>query len=319
MEELVNNVSLEVKKTKAKSKESFFAYVMNHKLLYIMLFPVILYYTVFCYLPMFGVVIAFQYFVPSIPIFENEWIGFRNFQILFNSPDFVMILRNTIIISLQRLIWGFPAPIILALLINEIKNISFKKAVQTISYMPYFLSWVIVGGLVTAMFSLDGPINQLLAILGLGEKTFLYDKFLFQPLLVFTGIWKDVGWGSILYLATLSSIDRQLYEAAIIDGANRWKQVLHISIPGLMPIMVILLIMSAGNILSAGFEQIFILQNEMVRSVSEIIDTYVYRVGIGNSNYGFGTAVGLFKSFVSFFLVVGANAIARQFGDNSLF
>ena len=299
-------------------KEGFFHYVFHHKALYLMLLPVLLYYLTFCYVPMFGVVVAFQDYIPGIPFFENEWVGLRYFEILFKSPDFPMIMRNTLSISLQRLIIGFPAPIILALMLNEVRTMFFKRTVQTISYLPFFLSWVIVGGIITELFSLDGPINGLLSLFGVEKQALLYNSGFFQPMLVMTGIWKDVGWGSILFLSALAGIDQQLYEAAVIDGAGRWKQTLHISLPGLKPIMVVLLIMNVGGILNAGFDQIFILQNEVVRSVSEIIDTYVYKVGISNSNYSFGTAVGLFKSVVGFVLVIGANWLARRMGEESL-
>ena len=307
-----------LKQQKSVNGLSFIGYIKKEKMLYIMIIPVVLWFLIFCYLPMFGIVIAFQKFSITKGFFGSEWIGLRNFEILFNSPDFVMILKNTLMISLKRLAFGFPAPIILALMLNEVRNSVFKKVTQTISYMPHFLSWVIVSGLVTAALSLDGPINMAVDFLGYEKQQFLMKESIFQGILVISGIWKEVGWGTLLYLAAMAGTDPALYESAVLDGANRWKQTMHITIPSIKSIIIVILIMNVGGIMNAGFEQVFLLQNPMVRDTSEIIDTFVYKVGIENANYGYAAAVGIFKSLVGFVLVLGTNYIAGKVGEDTL-
>lgn len=299
-------------------KKNFLSYVKQNPAFYVMLSPVILYFFIFCYIPMAGIIIAFMEYKPLLPFVENKWVGFLHFDVFINSPNFPLLMRNTILISLLRFIFGFPAPIILALLFNEVRNQFFKRVTQTISYMPYFLSWVILAGLITSFLDLDGPVNALRSVIGLEPKLFLYDQQSFWPMLVFTGIWKNVGFGTILYLAALAGAEPQLYEAAVIDGANRWQQTRYISLNALRPTIIILLIMSAGSILDAGFEQILLLQNDMVYSVSEVIDTFVYRMGFGSARYSFATAVGLFKSVVALILVVGSDQIAKHLSEDSL-
>ncbi len=307
------------KKQNYASGLSFFGYVKKENLLYVMIIPVVLWFLIFCYVPMFGIIIAFQRFYITKGFFGSEWVGLRNFEILFNSPDFILILTNTLMISLKRLVFGFPAPIILALMFNEVRNTSFKRIAQTISYMPHFLSWVIVSSLITEMLSLGGPVNSLVALLGYEKQQFLMKESLFQGILVVSGIWKEVGWGTLLYLAAMAGIDPQLYESSVLDGANRWNQTIHITIPSIKGIIIILLIFSVGGIMNAGFEQVFLLQNPMVRDVSEIIDTFVYKAGIVNANYSYASAVGVFKSVVGFILVLSTNYIARKTGEDSLF
>ena len=283
-----------------------------------MMSPVLLYYLVFHYAPMFGIVIAFQRYSPIRGFANSPWVGWRNFIILFSSTDFPMIMRNTIILSLYRLFFGFPAPIILALLLNEVRSRLFKKTLQTISYMPHFLSWVITAGLVTVILELKGPLNQFLGLFGVQSQMFLLNPKLFRGILITTGIWKEVGWGTLIYLAAIAGVDPELYEAAIIDGAGRFKQVLHITLPAIQSTVIILLIMRVGYILNAGFDDILLLQNSMVRNVSEVIDTYVYKIGIQGGNFSFATAVGLFKSVIGFMLVIGTDRLAKRFGDSSL-
>jgi len=299
-------------------KQSFLSYFKHNKIFYIMMSPVLLYYLVFHYAPMFGIVIAFQRYSPIRGFANSPWVGWRNFIILFSSTDFPMIMRNTIILSLYRLFFGFPAPIILALLLNEVGSRLFKKTLQTISYMPHFLSWVITAGLVTVILELKGPLNQFLGLFGVQSQMFLLNPKLFRGILITTGIWKEVGWGTLIYLAAIAGVDPELYEAAIIDGAGRFKQVLHITLPAIQSTVIILLIMRVGYILNAGFDDILLLQNSMVRNVSEVIDTYVYKIGIQGGNFSFATAVGLFKSVIGFMLVIGTDRLAKRFGDSSL-
>jgi putative aldouronate transport system permease protein len=283
-----------------------------------MMAPVLLYFLVFCYLPMFGIIIAFQKYSPIRGFWASPWVGWRNFSLLFSSTDFPMVMRNTILISLYRLFWGFPAPIILALLLNEVKSKFFKKTAQTISYMPHFLSWVITAGLVTTTLELKGPLNQFFGLFGMEPRMFILEAKLFRSILIVSGVWKGVGWGTLIYLAAIAGVDPELYEAAIIDGAGRFRQALHITLPAIQSTIIILLILRVGTILNAGFEDILLLQNSMVRDVSEVIDTHVYKIGIQGGNFSFGTAVGLFKSTVGFVLVVITDRIAKRFGDTSL-
>jgi putative aldouronate transport system permease protein len=215
---------------KKDTKKSLFAYMTQNKVFYLMMAPVLLYFIVFHYIPMFGIVIAFQRFSPIRGFWGSPWIGWRNFEILFNSTDFPMVMRNTVLISLYRLLWGFPAPIILALLLNEVGSKTFKKLAQTISYMPHFLSWVITAGLITTILELKGPVNQFLGFFGVEPKMFILDPGLFRSILVGSSIWKEVGWGTLIYLAAIAGVDPELYEAAIIDGAGRFRQTLNITL-----------------------------------------------------------------------------------------
>lgn len=287
-------------------------------LVYVMIMPVVAFYIIFEYVPMLGIALAFKNYMPLRGFWDSPWVGLLHFENLFKSPDFLQVLANTILISLYRLIFGFPAPILLALLLNEVRHIAFKKIVQTISYLPHFLSWVIVGGLITTMLALEGPVNQIAATLG-GEKTqYLTDPSHIRTLLVGTGVWKEIGWGTLIYLAAIAGIDPGLYEAAVIDGASRLRQTWHVTLPSIKGTVIILLILNVGGILNAGFEQIFLLQNAMTNRVTEIIDTYVYKIGIMNANYSFGTAVGIFKSAVGMLLIFLVNAIARKLGEDGL-
>lgn len=293
-------------------------YIKREKLLYFMMLPTLLYFVVYHYLPMFGIVIAFKRFSPLMGILKSPWVGVENFKNLFNSPDFFLVFKNTIVISLLRLAFGFPAPIILSLLINEVRNTSYKRVVQTISYMPHFLSWVIVSGIITTMLSLDGPINSILQIFGVEPKQILIDTRFFKGILVVTGIWKEVGWGTLFYLAAIAGLDVSQYEAATIDGAGRFKQILYVTLPGIKGVVIIMLILNVGGIMNAGFEQVFLLQNDMVRNVSEILDTYIYKIGIAGSNYSFGTAVGLFKCVINMLMIIITNFAAKAVGEDGI-
>lgn len=271
---------------------------------------------VFNYFPMYGILIAFKNFRIADGILGSPWNDFRHFKNLFNNPGFIRVFRNTVNISLLRLLTGFPAPIILALLLNEIKLIKFKKVVQTMSYLPYFMSWVVLGGIVSEFFSPQrGPINYLLARLGMQPIHFLTSTTYFIPILLITAIWQGVGWGSIIFLASLSTVNLSLYESADIDGANRFQKARYISIPTLIPIMTILFILSLSGILNAGFDQIFNLYNPLVYKVGDIIDTYVYRSGLLELRYDYGAAIGLFKTLVGLILLVGSNIIIRRYSE----
>jgi putative aldouronate transport system permease protein len=290
--------------------------VSQMKLLYLfLLFPMAAM-VIFHYLPIYGILIAFKDYRYADGILGSPWNGFAHFQKLFQSMYFPRILRNTVEISVLRLLFGFPAPILLALLINEVRHMGFKRVVQSISYLPHFLSWVIVAGILTEFLSPQrGIIGAVFALWGQEAPIILTNKAFFRPLLIVSGIWKEVGYGTIIYLATISSIDPELYESASIDGANRFQKARFISIPSLLPIVTVLLILNLGGILNAGFDQIFNLYNPLVYEVADIIDTYVYRVGILERSYDFSTAVGLFKNLVGVVLIVGTNMITRRFSD----
>jgi putative aldouronate transport system permease protein len=291
----------------------------KHRYLVILFLPGLIYYGVFCYAPMYGVQIAFKNFIFRLGIMKSPWVGFENFRLLFSMGSFREVFRNTIIISFLKLVCGFPAPIIFALLLNEMRAMRFKKAIQTISYLPHFVSWVILGGLFIQFLSPStGPINILLKSLGLKPIYFLADKFWFRPVLVATSIWKGVGWGSIIYLASLAGIDPQLYEAANMDGAGRFRKMVNISLPSLAPVITIMFIFSVGGIVKDDFDQIFNLYNPAVYSVGDVLGTYTYRVGLIDMRYSFSTAVGLFTNVISFVLILAANWIAKRINDYGL-
>ena len=290
----------------------------RHGFFYLLLAPGILYFFVFHYLPMFGVIIAFKDILPFEGlegVFRAPWVGLKHFRRFLSSYYFVRLMRNTISISLLRMVFGFPAPIVLALMFNEVRNRKYLRVSQTISYLPHFMSAVILASLVRFIFSVDhGPVNGILEKLGREPVFFLQSPRHFVAILVGSGVWQGVGWGSIIYLAAITGIDQQLYQAAIIDGAGKIRQMLHITLPGISAIISIMLILSVGNILNAGFEQIYLLYSPSVYEVADIIDTYVFRDGIENSNYSFATAVGLFKSVIAVFLIGLTNRIANKLG-----
>lgn len=284
-----------------------------------MLLPVVIYYVVFSYIPMAGIVIAFKDYKLLSGIFGSKWVGLRNFQTLFNTPSFFEVLRNTVVISISKLVFGFPAPIILAILLNELRGSTFKRTVQTISYLPHFLSWVVLAGIFIQFLSPStGPINVLLSQMGGEPIYFLGMKSTFVPTIVVTHIWQSIGWGSIIYLAAISGISPELYESAMLDGASRLQRIRYITFPSILPTVTVLFILSMGSILNAGFDQIFNLYNEAVYSVADIIDTYVYRRGLTGLQYSFASAVGLFKNLIGFAFVFGTNLIARRLGESSL-
>lgn len=293
--------------------------------LQIMVIPAILLIFIFSYIPMWGVLTAFQDYSPAKGFLGSNWVGFKHFRMFFNAPEFWLIMRNTVVISLLKLLVTFPAPIVLALMLNEIKNGAFKRVVQTISYLPHFISWVIVSGFVISMLSVDnGSLNMVLQNFDLIKEpvNWLSIPEYFWTILIASGVWKDIGFGAIVYLAAIAGVDPHLYEAASIDGAGRLRKLFSITIPSIAPVIIIFLILQVSQILNAGFEEILLLTNQgtnvVLRPVSEIIDTYVYRVGIENYRYSYATAAGLFKGVISVGLLVIANWVARRLGRTSL-
>lgn len=299
--------------------KSFLYKYVQHKYLTLLFFVGLTYIIIFKYLPIYGLQIAFKDYKFLLGIWDSPWVGFENFKDLLMAPSFSQVFKNTVILSIYNLIAGFPAPIVLAILLNEVRSVLFKKTVQTISYLPHFISWVILGGMFIQFLSPSiGPINIVLKSLGMKPIFFLGDPDYFRGVAVFTHVWKSVGWGSIVYLAALSGIDSELYQAADIDGANRLKKMINITLPGLTPVITIMLIFDMGKLINDHFDQIFNLYNPAVYSVGDVISTYTYRMGIVEMKYSFSTAVGLFKNIISFTLVVIANSVARKINEYSL-
>ncbi|MFD0674644.1 ABC transporter permease [Cohnella sp. GCM10027633] len=286
----------------------------------LMVLPALVVIFIFSYIPMYGVLNAFQDYKILKGFWDSPWVGFKHFEAFFDSPDFNDVMRNTIIISLLKFCIGFPAPILLALMLNEVRNMAFKRIVQTVSYLPHFLSWVIVAGFVMSMLSTDnGSVNILLEKTNLIEEpiNFLSIPEYFWSILVATNLWKEIGFASIVYLAAIAGVDPHMYEAAEMDGASRFKQMFLITLPSIMPVVVIFMILAIGNLLSAGFEDILLLAtNPILRDVSDVLDTYVYRVGIANNRFSYATAVGLFKAVISVGLLLIANWLARRSGNS---
>ncbi|GGD82894.1 ABC transporter permease [Paenibacillus nasutitermitis] len=287
--------------------------------LYMLLLPVVAYYFIFHYIPMYGVQIAFKEFIASKGITGSPWVGFAHFQRFFDSYYFWRLIRNTLGIGIYELIVGFPVPIILALLINEVKAKWFKKTIQTVTYAPHFLSTVVLVGMLMIFLSpKHGIVNLFMGWLGGDSISFLTEASWFKTIYVFSGVWQQMGWSSIIYLAALTGIDPQLHEAAKVDGASRLARIWHINLPGILPTIVILLIMNVGSILGVGFEKVFLMQNSLNMESSDVISTYVYRSGILEAQYSFSAAVGLFNSVVNFIMLVTVNYIARKAGETSL-
>lgn len=301
---------------KAAVKPGVWKKLTNQLDLQSMVWPGIIFVAIFSYIPMYGVVMAFQQYDIFNGILKSPWVGFMHFRMFFEAPEFWNVMRNTIVISLLKLVITFPAPILLALMLNEVGSMGFKRLVQTVSYLPYFLSWVIVSGFVFSLLSVDnGTVNFVLERLNLIHEpvNFLAVPEYFWSILVSVNVWKEIGFGSIVYLAAIAGVDPAMYEAASIDGASRFKQIFSITLPSISPVIIIFMILAIGNLLSAGFEDILLLAtNPILRPYSDVIDTYVYRVGILNARFSYATAVGLFKAVISVILLVTANKIARR-------
>ncbi len=286
--------------------------------LYIMFIPVIVYFAVFKYAPMGGLMIAFKHYNFTDGIWGSPWAGFDNFKLIFTNPNMQNVLRNTFVLSVLQLVIGFPFPILVALLIHEVRSRWYKKAVQTAVFLPHFLNWVIIGGLIATIFAQrTGIVNAVVERLTGETFAFLYNPESWMAIFIGSGIWKGAGWGAIIYLAALSSVDTSLYEASSLDGANKWRQMWHISLPAIRPVIFILMILSIGNIMEVGFDQVYVLQNSVVSSISEVISTWNYKSGIGAGRFSIATALGLFESLVGLVLVLTANSIARRY-DNGL-
>ncbi|MBY0147002.1 sugar ABC transporter permease [Neobacillus niacini] len=286
--------------------------IRKYWMLYIMILPGVAFYIIFKYIPLFGSVIAFQDYQIFKGILNSPWVWFENFKFIFSYQDFYHVLRNTAMIAFYQLIFGFPAPIILALLFNEIRLMFFKRTVQTLFYLPHFLSWVVVGGIVFELLATGGIVNSIRGIFGAEPILFIQEENYFRTIVVISGIWKGVGWGTIIYLAAITAINPSLYEAAVIDGANRWKQIRYITLPLLFPTILVLFLLNIGNFLELGFDQIFNLLTPMTYSVGDIIETYVYRAGVLQGQFSVTTAIGLFQSIVGFILLYIFNRLARK-------
>lgn len=305
-----------------KAKKPGYPWAKNFKrdkYLLLLFLPCLIYYLVFKYGPIFGIVIAFKNYNLFTGIMDSEWVGLKYFKMFIESPDFLSVISNTFLLGFYKLLFGFPAPIILALLINEVRRSFLKRFVQTVSYLPHFISNVIVAGIVVMFLSpTNGIVNNVLDAIGLNRITFMVEAEWFRTIYVASDIWQHVGWGTIIYLAALAAVDPQLYEAARIDGANRWKQTRHITLPGIAPAIVIILILDIGKILEIGFEKVFLLATPATYSNADIISTYVYRVGLTNANYSYASAIDLFTGMISFIFILSANRISRKVSDNSL-
>lgn len=282
--------------------------------LMIMFSPIVLFFLIFKYVPMLGAIMAFKEYNFSDGIIGSPWVGLNNFRLLFSNPQMANTIRNTLMLSVLKIIVGFPFPIALAILLNEVRKAWFKKTIQTLVYLPHFFNWIIVGGLVITLFSQEsGTINHLLQTwLGI-TYPFLYQEFSWVVIFLGSGVWKEVGFSTIVYLAAITSIDPSLYESACMDGANKWKQTWHITLPGIQPTIILLLILSMGSVMEVSFDQIYMLQNSVVADISEVISTFIYRAGLQGGQFSLTAAMGLFESLVGLILVVVTNHIARRF------
>ncbi|NLY18257.1 MAG: sugar ABC transporter permease [Clostridiaceae bacterium] len=309
-----------VKSSGLKKQKGVLEHIMLNKSLYILLVPGLIYYLIFYYFPMYGVTMAFKDFDMFSGLFSSEWVGLLHFKNLFTSETFFKVFRNSILISIYKLFFNFPVPIVLAILLNEVKNIYFKKSIQTIVYLPYFLSWVVIAGIVINLLSPStGVVNTLLKSMGHEPINFLANKSYFRSIIVLSDLWRTMGWNTVIYLAALTGVDPELYESARIDGAGRFHQITRITLPCIRSTIIVLLLLKVGNIMNNGFEQIFMLYNPMVYEVGDVFETYVYRLGLVEARYDFSTAVGLFKSVIAFIMLVGANTLARKFGERGIF
>lgn len=289
-------------------------------LLYVLALPMQLYFLIFKYVPFWGVLISFQNYSPYAGFWHSEWIGIEHFRRLFTSPDFLVLLRNTLGINVMNLIFFFPLPILLSLMLNELRGVVYKRIVQSIVYLPHFLSWVIIVGISFLLLSQsEGIINKLLELAGRPKVDFITNPNWFWGILTLQSIWKDAGWGTIIFLAAMAAVDPQLYEAARMDGAGRMSQAWHVTLPGIRNVVVILLILRIGHVMDVGFEQVYLMMNGAVSQVADVFDTYVYRSGIRQGQFSYSTAVGLFKSVVGLILVVGANRLAKRFGEEGVY
>ncbi|GMX60129.1 sugar ABC transporter permease [Paenibacillus elgii] len=303
----------------AGGKQSFGRKWGRSKYLLLLFLPTLVYYIMFKYVPMFGVLVSFKDYNLFKGVWESDWVGFKYYRMFFESPDFFKLLRNTFVLGVYRLLFGFPAPIVLALLLNEVRHMAVKRFVQTVSYLPHFISNVVVVSMMVLFLSpSSGIVNRVMEWIGMEPVNFMAREDMFRDIYVLSDIWQHVGWETIIYLAALTAIDPQLYEAAKIDGAGRWKQLLHVTLPGMLPAIIILLILNVGSVLEIGFEKVFLMLNPAIYGTADILSTYVYRTGIGKGNYSYATAIDLFTSVVNLIFIVAANWISRKTSETSL-
>ena len=306
--------------TGLRQKNPLLRSIIKNRYIYLMLLPVVAFYVIFSYVPMYGIVLAWKNYRHTMGILGSPWVGWENFEVVFRNAGMVPAIRNTIVISLLKLVICFPAPIILALLLNEVTSRIFKRSAQTIVYLPNFISWVIIGGLVKTMFAIDdGLVNNILEAMGIGRINFLLDSRYFYFLLIGSELWKSTGWGTVIYIAAISGIDPTLYEAAKIDGCKRFGLVRFITFPCLLPIIAVLLIMQISNIMNAGFDSVYNLYNKTVYDVADIIDTLVYRLGVSDGEIEQSTAVGLFKNVINFILLLTGNWLTKKMCGYSMY
>lgn len=303
-----------------KKTSPILASVIRNRLLYLMILPGLIYFIVFKYFPMGGLIIAFQDYQPYLGIADSPWVGFKHFVRLFTDPTFFMLFKNTLILFAMNLVFFFPLPIILALMLNEVRNKWFKQTVQTMIYLPHFMSWVIIVSITYVFLNVDGGvINETLSALGFKKISFLTSPDWLRPMYIGQIIWKELGWSTIIYLAAITVVDTQLYEAAEMDGAGRWRKTWHITLPAIRSVIIILLILKIGSTLDLGFEHMFLLLNSLNREVAEIFDTYIYTAGLKNGQLSFSTTIGLFKGLVGLILVMLSNKLAKKFGEDGVY
>ena len=291
----------------------------KHYWLYIMCIPGVVYFLLFRYLPMWGVLIGFQDYNIWTGFGASPWVGFKHFINFFNSYSFIQLMVNTLLLSFYSIAFAFPAPILLALLLNEIRKNWFKRTIQTMVYVPHFISWVIVASITFMLLNSTGPVNGLIALFGGEPVAFMTNAGSFRSLIIVQTVWKESGWGTIVFLAALSNVDVELYEAATVDGAGRFRQAWHITLPAIRSTIIILLILRMGNVLDNGFDQIFLMSNAGNRAVSDVLDTFTYREGIINGYFSYTTAIGLFKSVIGMILILGTNKLAKKAGESGIF
>lgn len=302
-----------------KQRKLFVKELKRHKFMYFFLFPAVAWFLTFYYIPIYGVTIAFKDYSLTDGILGSQWVGFEHFERMFGAPEFTRVLRNTVVIAFLKLIFVYTSGLFLALALNELFHEKFKKIVQSITYLPHFLSWVIIGSIMVELLSpSSGLINHIIAAFGGKPIYFLTETSWFVPILILSDVWQSIGWGSIIYLAAIAGVDPQLYEAATMDGAGRFKKMWHVTLPSIANVIIIMMIFNVGNMMNAGFDQIFNLYNPRVYEVADIIDTYVYRVGLVQMNFSFSTAVGLFKNVIGLALVLIVNRLANRFGQTGL-
>lgn len=298
--------------TAGRRRSRFLTTLLREKYLWFMILPVLVYYGIFMYAPMFGLQIAFKNYRPSIGVWKSAWVGTKHFETFFNSYYFERLLRNTVLINLLDVLLGFPAPILLALLLNEVRHMGYKRVIQTVTYMPHFVSLVVMCGMIVDFFSLSGFVNDIIASMGLNRIGFLDEPQYFRSMFVISGIWQEIGWGSIIYLSALSSIDTQLYEAAEIDGAGRFRKLISVTLPGILSTIIIMLLLRLGRMMNVGAEKVLLLYNPSTYETADVISTFVYRKGLLEANYGYATAVGLFNSVINFVFLVGVNSFSKH-------